>query len=317
MVYVEGSPGYYYLTSTEGADGLILTRSQTLEGLKTGESKVIWNDKTPSRSKAFWAPEFHQIDGTWYLYYSAQAESGQDQKHHLFVAKGGKSPWDDYTFLGQLSQGEDSEETDGTVINIPGRGRYFAFCCNERGKTQSVCIAPLLAPEKLGAWSTISSPEYDWEKNGGALNEAPHPLYHEDKVYMTFSASNCNNANYALGLLTWAGGDPLEKGSWKKSPEPVLRQANGNYATGHNSIFLSPDGTETWNVFHGNTAHPDGKLCDPSRYTMAERVYFNTTGEVPRFEQPQALSKVQTAPSGELEQRMRKPILEKIVLFAG
>lgn len=50
---------------------------------------------------------------------------------------------------------------------------------------------------------------------------------------------------------------------------------------------------------------------------MAERVYFNTTGEVPRFEQPQALSKVQTAPSGELEQRMRKPILEKIVLFAG
>lgn len=231
MVYVKGNPGYYYLTSTEGANGLILTRSQTLEGLKTGESKVMWNDKTPSRSKAFWAPEFHEIDGNWYLYYSAQAESGPDTHHHLYVAKGGKSPWDDYTFLGQMSQGED---IDGTVINFPGHGRYFAFSCHEPGKTQSICIAPLLAPEKLGTRSIISSPEYDWEKNGGALNEGPHPLYHEDKVYMTFSASTCFNASYALGLLAWGGGDPLEKTSWKKSPKPVLRQANGNYATGHN-----------------------------------------------------------------------------------
>lgn len=32
---------------------------------------------------------------------------------------------------------------------------------------------------------------------------------------------------------------------------------------------------------------------------MAERVYFDTTGEVPRFEKPEALSKVQNSPSGE------------------
>ena len=93
---------------------------------------------------------------------------------------------------------------------------------------------PLLAPEKLGTGSIISSPEYDLEENCGALIEGPHLLYHEDKVYTTFSASTCFNVSYALGLLTWSGGDPLEKTSWKKSPKPLLSQANGNYATGHN-----------------------------------------------------------------------------------
>ena len=125
------------MTSTEGANGLILTRSQTLGSLKTGESKVRWNDKSPSHSKAFWAPELYEIDGTWYLYYSAQAESGPDKQHHLCIAKVAKWPWDDYTFLGQMSQDED---IDGTVINFPGRGRYFAFYYHEPGKVQSICI---------------------------------------------------------------------------------------------------------------------------------------------------------------------------------
>jgi GH43 family beta-xylosidase len=61
MVYVDG---YYYLTTTTWSD-VQLTRATTLEGLKTGESKVVWSDSESSRCCHMWAPEFHQIDGTY------------------------------------------------------------------------------------------------------------------------------------------------------------------------------------------------------------------------------------------------------------
>ena len=76
-------------------------------------------------------------------------------------------------------------------------------------------------------------------------------------------------------------------------PAPYRGYTKHSHLTdGSQSFFLSPDGTETWNLFHASTAHPKDGLCGPSRYTMAQRVYFNTMGEVPRFEQPQALNEV-------------------------
>jgi len=38
--------------------------------------------------------------------------------------------------------------------------------------------------------------------------------------------------------------------SWKKYSEPVFSAKNGVYAPGHNANFYSPDGKETWNVYH-------------------------------------------------------------------
>lgn len=45
---------------------------------------------------------------------------------------------------------------------------------------------------------------------------------------------------------------------------------------------MSPDGTETWNVFHA-VQNPYG-ACDTTRYTMALRVNFDSLGR-PVFEQ--------------------------------
>lgn len=52
--------------------------------------------------------------------------------------------------------------------------------------------------------------------------------------------------NYGLGLLRYNGGDPLQRTSWEKDGRKYLSQANGNYGTGHNSFFMSPDGTQVW-----------------------------------------------------------------------
>jgi beta-xylosidase len=45
---VYSGDGYYYLLTTEWTN-IQVTRSKTLGGLKTGETKVVWQDSTASR----------------------------------------------------------------------------------------------------------------------------------------------------------------------------------------------------------------------------------------------------------------------------
>jgi GH43 family beta-xylosidase len=61
------SDGYYYLMTTTWTN-LQITRAKTLEGLKTGETRVVWTDANPSRCCNVWAPELHKIDNTYVSY---------------------------------------------------------------------------------------------------------------------------------------------------------------------------------------------------------------------------------------------------------
>lgn len=120
-------------------------------------------------------------------------------------------------------------------------------------------------------------------------------MYHGGKTYLTFSASYCWTPSYALGLLTYVSGDPTEARSWRKTG-PVFSSANGQYGTGHNSFFLSPDEKEIWNVYHST---PDAKgNCGPNRYSNAKIVDFNSDGS-PSFGKAPAFGTVLRGPSGE------------------
>lgn len=58
------SDGYYYLMTTTWTN-LQITRATTLEGLKNGETRVVWTDANPTRCCNVWAPELHKIDNTY------------------------------------------------------------------------------------------------------------------------------------------------------------------------------------------------------------------------------------------------------------
>lgn len=60
------SDGYYYLMTTTWTD-LQITRAKTLEGLKNGETRVVWRDSDPSRCCNVWAPELHKIDDKYVI----------------------------------------------------------------------------------------------------------------------------------------------------------------------------------------------------------------------------------------------------------
>ncbi|KAH7235421.1 glycosyl hydrolase [Fusarium tricinctum] len=276
--------GFYHLTYTS-YDHIEITRSKTLGGLLTGETKTIWSDKNTTRNANMWAPEIHKIDNIWHMFYSScdSALPCCDSCHTR----------SDFAF-----------SIDGTYLEIPGKGRYHVLSIINKDELQSIAITKLDTKKwTVDGWHVISVPDQPWEKNTTnsnpnsitAVNEAPHPLYHNGEIWLAYSASYCGTPNYSLGLLRYIGGDPLKASSWVKKG-PVFSQANGNYGTGHNCFFTSPDGKETWNAFHA-TNNPKGS-CGTDRFTLAQKVTFKS-GNVPDFGIPQPLSAILHPPSGE------------------
>ncbi|KAG9196008.1 Arabinanase/levansucrase/invertase [Alternaria panax] len=291
--HIAWSGGYYYMMTTTWTN-LSITRAKTLGGLKTGETKVVWTDSNPDRCCNMWAPELHYIDGAWYIYYTA-GRNGVDNLdlQRPYVLKGGADPFGTYTYLSQLTN---VWGIDGSIVRFSKWGNYFTWSCMS-GALQSLCIAPMSSPGKLGTTKILSTPTESWERNGSPVQEGPVAMYHGGKTYIAYSASFCWTPNYSLGLLTWNGsGDPALAASWKKSSGPVFTNANGNYGPGHNGFFTSPDGTEIWNVYHA-TAITTG-ACDGNRYTMAQKVNWNADG-TPNFGTPVKPGTTIAGPSGE------------------
>ena len=81
---------YYFIASVPEYDRLEIRRAATLEGLREAPPVVVWR-KTESgpMSQLIWAPELHEIDGKWYIYFAAAHTQDLDQlgmfQHRMFV----------------------------------------------------------------------------------------------------------------------------------------------------------------------------------------------------------------------------------------
>ncbi|KAF4556373.1 Alpha-L-arabinofuranosidase B-like protein 3 [Elsinoe fawcettii] len=282
--------GYYYLLTTTWSD-LQITRARTLNGLKTGEKKIVWSSGDSRRANV-WAPEVHWINDAWYLYYTDGSADGNLDNQKTYVRKGGRSVWDNYGDR-QLVIGDWA--IDSTIVRYNGYGNYIVWSCIDGG-LQSVCAAPLTSPTTIGRRGAITRPTNSWEDDGDfPVNEGPAAIYKNGRTWITFSANQCWSPTYQLGLLEWTGGDPILASSYRKSG-PVFSSANGNYGTAHNGFFTSPDGSEIWNIYHA-TRNSRG-ACDANRYTMAQKVNWNSDG-TPNFGRAPALSTVLQGPAGE------------------
>ncbi|KAM7182868.1 Arabinanase/levansucrase/invertase [Rhypophila sp. PSN 637] len=303
LVYIEP---YYYLLTTTWRD-VQLTRSGTLNGFRPGlgsstgsETKLIYKmaNPNPAGGNDVWAPELHNLNGTWYIYFS------QDRKS--WVLPGASDPWDwgsrVYSDVDRIRVHQEWG-IDGTVVKIPNWGEYFVWSCMTNSTTQelqSLCIAPLTTPTTIGQFHTLSQPLESWERVEIPVNEGPAGLYHAGgRVWIAYAASFCKTVDYAIGLLSWDGAnDPLSASSWTKSQGPVFSSANGNFGTAHNGFFTSPDGTETWNIFHA-TSNANGS-CGADRQTFAQIMNWSDDG-TPEFGVPVKAGEVLRAPSGEGE----------------
>ena len=110
------------------------------------------------------------------------------------------------------------------------------------------------------------------------------------------SASACWSDDYSLGLLhAPAGSNILDPKVWTKTAQPVFKSANGVYATGHNGFFTSPDGKESWIIYHANPG--PGMKCTPARAPHIQRFGWSEAGW-PQFGEPVASDTPLPVPRG-------------------
>ncbi|NGY64681.1 family 43 glycosylhydrolase [Lentzea sp. NEAU-D13] len=288
--------GYYYLATTTWNSTITMRRSRTLAGLSSAADTVVFNlAGRPNGCCNMWAPEFHLLNGRWYMYYVAGQnvpDYNPTQRLHV-LESAGTDPMGPYTFKADLGS---TWELDPSILQHNGRLYLMGSAIDG---TQSLTITPLSNPYTIsGARRTISQPTLAWERQTGAVNEGAEPLYRNGRVMIVYSASACWGPDYKLGLLTLTGSDPLNRAHWTKSPNPVFQRNDGNgvFAPGHNGFFKSPDGTEDWIVYHANDSASGG--CDMNRSTRAQKFSWNSDG-TPNFGTPVRLGTPLAVPSGE------------------
>ena len=292
---------YYYCANTMGTN-LTLWKSKTLEGIKDAAGVKVWTPPaTEPNSGGIWAPELHFLDGKWYLYYTATDKAHfADSTRYVFVLENANPDptvgvWVDKGKLNTRYAG-----LDGSVFALGGR-RYFLYS-SDVGPQSVLAIAPQTNPWTLDTAkeTIIDRPTPAWEKGGGQqILEDPEFLAgKKGQLFVVYSASACWDDNYSLGLLmARPGADPLRASAWVKSLESVLHPsaAHGVWGTGHNGFTTSPDGHESWIIYHARAA-ADGKCED--RSSRAQRFGWRADG-APDFSVPAALATPIAVPSGE------------------
>jgi GH43 family beta-xylosidase len=312
--------GNYYYTQTLG-NRLVIWKTASLSTLAKAEQKTVFQPGPGlPYSRGIWAPEIHNLDGKWYLYFAA--DNGKNENHRLYVLEN-TSPdpmQGQWTLKGKLTDETDKWAIDGSVFSHNGL-LYLVWSgwAGDKNGQQDIYISRLKNPWTIeGKRVRISSPRYEWERHGTlndslnpphvAVNEGPQYLAGRDKIILVYSASGCWTDNYSLGML-WTSNtsDPMDSASWHKNPEPVFKASpqNGVYAPGHNSFFKSPDGKQDWILYHANSA--PGQGCGRARSPRAQPFTWTKEG-LPFFGEPVKTGIKMKAPSGSPREKRSEKI---------
>ncbi|MGS2762873.1 family 43 glycosylhydrolase [Sinomicrobium sp. M5D2P9] len=291
--------GKYYYTYTQGSK-LVILETENMSELASSTRYEVWTPPSGTPySKNLWAPELHEIDGKWYFYFAA--DNGQNANHRMYVLENtSASPVEgNWVMKGKVADATDQWAIDGTVLERNGQLYMLWSGGNAGAPPQEIYIAEMSDPWTIsGDKVVISSPTYNWEKNGNPINEGPQVLINPNgQVFIVYSGSGYWVDTYCLGLLTLSeNGDPMNPADWTKTPEPVLSmKAESNaYGPGHNGFFTSPDGTEDWIIYHARSQAGGG-----GRNPRIQRFTWNTDG-TPYFGDPVPINTPISRPSGEV-----------------
>lgn len=285
--------GKYYFIATNDADDnhtLYMRCADTLEGIIDAEEKLILDSETyPGIGGLLWAPEFHEINGTMYIFHAAtEGEFFREESRVMKLRDGGdpmcREDWSAPMLV---------VKKDGTPLCDAGNVISLDMTTFEyEGKVYAMWSQRQFLPVDQGAWLylaqidenepwklisdpvCIAKPEYGWENNHTFVVEGPYALIHNDQLYITYSGAAVD-ATYAVGLLKpIMGSDILKPENWCRSNYPLLssRSKEGEFGPGHNSYVTDENGL-VWNFYH---ARPG---VEGPRSSAARRVHFDIDGE--------------------------------------
>ncbi|KAK3058624.1 hypothetical protein LTR09_000189 [Extremus antarcticus] len=217
--------------------------------------------------------------------------------HRMFVLESsGSDPWEsDYSMKGELNT-FDQFAIDGTYFKYRDE-LYHIYSCWENkysGWPANLCITHMSNPwtvdSSLLERRILSVPNNPWEQvpygrpGRLATNEGPQQLVNPQtgQNSVLYSAARVNTPFYCIGMLELVGDDPdpMQYTSWKKHNENCVFHQNPNqkvYGTGHASYTSSPDGSESYIVYHAMTT--DNPSPDLYRTTRTQKFSWNGNGE--------------------------------------
>lgn len=304
----EDGKQYYYFTASfpmysdtdaDGYDRVVLRRSETLNGLKDAEEKVIFKPTTDNQSHRFiWAPEMHYIGGRWYVYYAGSSSTTNRWLINCCVLRcKGQDPYnDEWEEMGKFeaASGDTFSFTNFSLdmTYFECNGKHYVIWA-QQGPASNLYMAQINPDEP---WKTITAPvcltrpEYYWECATFAVNEGPSVLQHNGKVIVAYSASG-TGPEYCIGYLyADAAADLMDINSWTKQATPALTSEDliDEYGPGHNSFTKDEDGNDIF-VYHsrgrdcyenkcGRARGDQDSLYDPCRSARIRKVVWGDNG---------------------------------------
>lgn len=298
-------------------DNITILRSSLLTDWNNADIKLAFTPpENTSYSYDLWAPELHQMNGLWYIIFTADVDPDQPSpeqdmycdftcpavNHRMFVLESTSSdPWEsEYNFKAELDT-YDQFAIDGTYFSH-STGSYHVYSCWNGAYISwpsMLCISRMSDPwtvsSPLDQRAVISQPDQPWEKTPYnrtvnvrlSSNEGPEQLVNPTtgQQFIIYSAARSDNRNYCLGQLELVGDDPMDPSSWQKYTAGCVFYQNPDeevYGVGHASFTTSPDSTQDWIVYHGMHDYLEGWSA---RTIRAQQFGWNTDG-TPAFPRP-------------------------------
>lgn len=255
----------YYAYGTHAENGIEVYVSTDL---KTWSFRDLALKKENSYGdRWFWAPEVYDVNGTFYMYYSAD--------EHICVATS-DSPTGPFVQKEKKPMLEGEKSIDNSLFIDADGTPYLFFVRFNDGN--NIWVAELeedlmtLKPETMHHCMSVSQP---WEEVWPRVNEGPIITKHNGTYYMTYSANSYESPMYGIGIAT---ADHI-MGEWKKYEDnPALQSPGSLLGVGHNSIFRDKEG-KLRIVFHAHynssSIHPRCMYVTTASFTEEGRMIIN------------------------------------------
>lgn len=302
IIYDENSDRYYMYGTGGVEKGFMAYSSPDLQTWSDEGQVYHANQKNGWGTKDFWAPEVYEINGKFYLFYSAHWKENPNnelENYRIGVAVADKpvGPFIDLNDAPIFDPGYPIIDANVYFAENGDMYLYYSRCCYKHPVESEIskwARKNNLFDEIEESWvygvklqkgfsGVIGEPQLllkppvkmndeqaEWESRSvtsGEINrrwtEGSYLFKHGDLYYLMYSANHFAGEDYAVGYATST--HPL--GPFKKSDNnPILEKdihKGGNVSgTGHNSVLIDKEGRMLC-VYHGRT--PD---------TGDERVVF-------------------------------------------
>ncbi len=252
---------YYYCYASD--DKIYVSKFDSLKKITRKNAVCVFSPPAfpTSYGSEIWAPELHNINGEWYIYFAG--DDGDNYNHRMFVLKSSdRTPMGQYELLGMITDSTNKWAIDGSVFEYKDALYYvWSGWQGDENIAQNIYIAKMDSPTSLSSERVcISMPEKRWEIQGGspAVNEGPCAIVDGDYLSILYSASGSWCDDYCVGQLIFEGGDILNPDNWKKHYKLILKKdENRFYGPGHCSVVPDENGV-LWIVFHANSESGTG-----------------------------------------------------------